>query len=140
MRVFGSRRLDSGTRALLIAAQAFIGIGALFGAYGLLADAEGLGMEEEWLDGSPFPDYRIPGLVLLIVIGGGMLASAVLALVGSPYARVAALAMGTVLALWLIIETVIIGFQTWEQYALLVVCGVVALVLVGVGARSRVAG
>jgi hypothetical protein len=37
----------------LVALQAFIGVGALFGGYGLLADAEGLGMEEEWLDGSP---------------------------------------------------------------------------------------
>lgn len=136
MRVSGSRPLDSRARALLVAAQAFIGVGALFGAYGLLADAEGLGMEEEWLDGSPFPDYRIPGLFLLTVIGGGMLASAVLALVDSRYARLAALALGTVLALWLIIETVVIGLQAWEQFVLLAVCGGVALLLVAAGART----
>lgn len=137
MRAFGgARRLGSRRRALLVALQAFIGVGALFGGYGLLADAEGLGMEEEWLDGSPFPDYRIPGLFLLLVIGGGMLASAVLALLGSPYARLAALAMGATLALWLVVETVIVGFQAWEQYVLLVACGVVALVLLGVGAKS----
>jgi hypothetical protein len=94
-------------------------------------------MEDESLDGSPFPDYRVPGLFLLIVIGGGMLASAVLALVGSPYARLAALTMGMVLAFWLIIETAVIGFQASEQVVLLVVCGGVALLLLGIGAGAR---
>jgi hypothetical protein len=92
-------------------------------------------MEEEWPDRSPFPDYRNPGLFLLIVIGGGMLASAGLALIGS-VRQVGCVRDGDGVALWLIIETAIVGFQAWEQYVLLVVCGVVALILLGVGARS----
>jgi hypothetical protein len=130
------RKLDSRTRGLLVALQAFVGVGALFGGYGLLVDAEGLGLEREWLEGSPFADYRIPGLFLLIVIGGGMLVSAVLALIRSRYAVVAAFAMGLTLALWLIIETLIIGFQDWSQYALLLALGTIATVLMVIGARA----
>ena len=106
------RKLDPLTRGLLVVLQAFVGVGALVGGYDLLADAEGLGMQKDWLEGSPFADYRIPGLFLLIVIGGGMLVSAMLALIRSRNAVVAAFAMGFTLALWLIIETLIIGFST----------------------------
>jgi hypothetical protein len=42
----------------VIAVELLVGIGALFGGYGLLDDAEGLGMRDSWLEGSPFPDYR----------------------------------------------------------------------------------
>ena len=129
-------KLDSRTRALLVGLQAFVGVGALFGGYGLLDDAVGLGLEEQWLDGSPFADYKIPGLFLLIVIGGGMLVSALLALMRSRYATLAAFSMGLTLALWLIIETLIIRFQHWSQYALLLVLGTVAAVLMVVGGRA----
>ena len=77
-----------------------VGIGAIFGGYGLLSDADGLGVKSEWLDGSPFPDYRIPGIILLVFIGGGMLLTALLALRRSRFAGVAALAMGVVLLIW----------------------------------------
>lgn len=64
--------------------SAWVCAGALFGGYGLLSDAEGLGARQSWLQGSPFPDYTIPGLFLLIVIGGGMLLTAVSAALGLP--------------------------------------------------------
>ena len=56
--------------------EVVVGVGAIFGGYGLLSDAEGLGAKQAWLDGSVFPDYTVPGLFLLVVIGGGMLTAA----------------------------------------------------------------
>lgn len=89
-----------------------------------------------WLEGSPFPDYRIPRLFLLIVIGGGMLVSVMLAWSRSRLAGPAALAMGATLLGWLAIETVVIGFQAREQFVLLISTGVAGLVLALLGARS----
>jgi hypothetical protein len=118
--------------------EAVMGVAAVAGGYGLLADAEGLGLRESWLHGSPFPDYTVPGLVLLVAIGGGMLLSAALALSGSRLAPLAAVVMGAGLALWLVIETAIIGSQGPEQVALLLLCGAAALLLLHDGfARLR---
>jgi hypothetical protein len=67
-----AERLTGRRRWTIAAFDAWVGVGALFGGYGL-ADAEDLGVKDAWLEGTPFPGYRVPGLVLLVVIGGGML-------------------------------------------------------------------
>lgn len=112
------------------AASLFIGVGAVGGGFEVLRDAEGFGLDPAWIAGSPFKDYRIPGLFLFVVIGGGMLVTAGLALLRSDLSRVAALTMGMVLALWLAIETAIVGWQGGPQAMLLVVCGGGAAVLI----------
>lgn len=93
--------------------------GAMYGGYGLLADAGGLGVREAWLNGGPFPDYTIPGLFLLIVIGGGMLLTAVCAALRLPRTRSLALAMSAILLGWGIVETAVIGYRGGPQLALL---------------------
>ena len=120
-------------RLVLVATELVVGIGALFGGYGLLADAEGLGAKESWLDGSPFADYTIPGLVLLVVIGGGLLTAAALAVSGHAAAAGAALVMGVVLLAWGIVETLTIGWQGPPQVVMLVVFVLApAAVLIGI--------
>ena len=108
-------------RWTIAAVSGLVGVGAIFGGYGLLSDAEGLGVRRAWLEGSPFPDYRVPGLVLLVLIGGGMLTTGVLALRRSRFAGPAALAMGAALLLWGLVETVTIGYQGSAQLLLLAV-------------------
>src|SRR5688572_27763810 len=95
-------------RVLTAAAELFIGFGAAFGGYELLKDAEAFGLPEAWLGGSVFPDYRVPGLFLMVVLGFGMLGAAVAALLGSRYWPLAAVGMATTLAAWLVIETAVI--------------------------------
>jgi hypothetical protein len=82
-----AERLTGRRRWAIAAFAAWVGVGALFGGYGLLADAENLGVKDAWLEGTPLPDYRVPGLVLLVVIGGGMLVTVLLALRGSRLRR-----------------------------------------------------
>jgi peptidoglycan/LPS O-acetylase OafA/YrhL len=120
----------------LLLIEALVGLSALGGGYGLLSDAEGLGLEESWLEGSPFEDYTIPGLFLLTVMGGGGVLAALLTWRRSPLAAPAAVVMGGVLVVWLIVETASIGFQGWQQTVFLFIYGVCALALIVLGARQ----
>jgi hypothetical protein len=131
-----ARPLGGPARALLVAVEGFLGIGALYGGWNLLSDAEEFGMEASWLDGTPFPDYTIPGVVLLVVVGGGMLAAAALAAAGSRYAGLAALAMGITMLGYLAVETLLIGYQGARQVPLVATVASAALVLVAVGWSS----
>jgi hypothetical protein len=49
------------TRALLVVLEGFVGLGAVFGAYELLRDAEGFGLESRGLRVAPFPTTRFQG-------------------------------------------------------------------------------
>jgi hypothetical protein len=110
----------TGARRWVVAGIALaVGVGAVFGGWGLLSDAEAVGVKAEWLDGSPFPDYRIPGLFLVIVIGGGMLLTGLLAVRSSRVAGLAAITMATILLIWGVVETVTIGYQGVSQLLLL---------------------
>jgi hypothetical protein len=113
--------LTGRARIAVIATAGVIGVGALFGGYGLLSDAEGLGVKESWLEGTPFPNYRVPGVVLLVMVGGGMLLTAASALVRSRFAGLAALAMGLTLLVWGVVETITIGYRGAAQLVLLAV-------------------
>ena len=127
---------DGFTRWVVVGVALFMGVGAIGGGVELLDDAEGFGMQEAWLSGSPFSTYRIPGLFLAIVIGGGMLSVAGLTLARHGLAGYAALAMGAMLLLWLVIETVIIGLRGSQQTVLLVVCGGSGILLSVVGGHA----
>lgn len=106
------------TRAATIAVAVFVGIGALYGGWGLLSNAERLGARDSWLNGSPFPNFVVPGLVLGIVIGGGMLATAAMAARRSWLAGPAAFLMGLTLLAWGVVETLTVGFLGAPQFVL----------------------
>jgi len=127
--------LSGRERVLLVALELFVGIGAIYGGVSLVTDAEGFGVEESWLDGTPFTDYAVPGSVLL-VIGVAMLAAALLAVIGSRLAAHAALVMGVVQLCFLVVETLLIGYQGGQQITLVAVIAASALVLAVVGGRA----
>jgi hypothetical protein len=117
-----------------------VGVGAVFGGYGLLSDADGLGARREWLAGSPFHDYTVPGTVLLGVIGGGMLLTAALILARRRVAVHAAVVMAGVLTGWGTVETAVIGYRGWPQLLLLglfVVAPAALLILFGFSVARR---
>lgn len=66
-------------RIASIALHVVIGLAAIGAgqALALQPGGEALSFDVAWLRGSPFPDYRFPGLFLAIVVGGANLASAV---------------------------------------------------------------
>ncbi len=94
---------------------AFGALNAFAGGYYGMSGAEDV--PREWLEGSPFDDYFIPGLVLFLVVGGSMLAAAIAVFADLRIARLAALGAGLVVLAWLAVETLIVGYVSWMQPA-----------------------
>ncbi|GEM_PF-1324465 len=96
--------------------QLFIGISALAGGYGIIIDPSGdnLGLEPEWLKGSVFSSYAIPGWVLFLVIGAGNIAACAGCLKRKRYAGETAIALGVFLMIWILIQVIIIP-HNWLQ-------------------------
>jgi hypothetical protein len=94
---------------------AFGALNAFAGGYYGMSGAEDV--PREWLEGSPFDDYFIPGLVLFLIVGGSMLAAAIAVFADLRIARLAALGAGLVVLAWLAVETLIVGYVSWMQPA-----------------------
>jgi hypothetical protein len=113
-------------RYSLGALLAFGAVNALGGGYYGLSGAEGV--PTEWLRGSPFPDYFVPSLILVIVVGGSFSIASLAVLASLRIARLAALAAGLVVLCWLAVQLAIIGYVSWMQPTT-AIAGVVVLVL-----------
>jgi hypothetical protein len=112
------------TRRALIGVELFLALNAVAGAVYAFGGAEGV--KREWLDGTPFHDYVVPGVILLVVVGGSVgLAAATLLHDRSAWKL--SLAAGGVLIAgtlkkrlapsrgWLAVETLVIGVVSWMQ-------------------------
>lgn len=97
----------------LVALLLFQGASGVGGGLALTLDATGtgIGLDPAWIAGSPFTDYRIPGLFLLLVLGVGPLVATALVLRRSPWAWSASLMVGLTLLAWLLVEVAVIGWQ-----------------------------
>jgi hypothetical protein len=127
------RRLHTGLGAL----QAFIGLGALAGGFGLVNDPSGgaLGLPLSLLEGSPFQDYLIPGLFLMVVNGMGSMIGAAFSFTRRRYAPETAMVLGAILVAWIVIQVIVISSFHW-LHVLYFILGVVELVF-GLYIRGR---
>jgi hypothetical protein len=108
---------------------AFGALNAFGGGYYGLSGADGV--PTAWLEGSPFNDYFVPSLILLIVVGGSLLIATVAVAARLRIARVTALAAGLIVLVWLAAQLAIIGYVSWMQ-PVTAISGALVLVL---GAR-----
>ena len=102
-------------RIALIAIQLLVAVNAVGGGIYGLAGAKGL--PQSWLEGSPFPDYTVPSLFLLGVIGGGMVVATAAWLLRRRIAPWVSLGMGVVLMSWIVAQVAIITLNSWLQPA-----------------------
>ena len=88
-----------------------LGLGALAGGIALLAKPDGSVMHFDVaiLEGSPFADFMIPGLILGGLFGVGSLVTAVLGIQRSRIAPFLAFAIGAGQMVWIVVELAIIG-------------------------------
>lgn len=100
-------RYTLGLLLIVLALNAFAG-----GYYGM-AGAETV--PTEWLKGSPFRGYFIPGLILFICVGGSSLIAAIAVFRRHRIARKAAFLCGIITLLWLTVQIAIIGYVSWMQ-------------------------
>jgi hypothetical protein len=105
---------------------AFGALNAFGGGYYGLSGAEGV--PTQWLKGSPFTDYIVPSLILIVVVGGSFLMAAIAVFTGLRIARRTAVAAGLVVLGWLAAQLAIIGYVSWMQPTT-AIAGVVVLVL-----------
>lgn len=102
--------------AALAAIEAVVGINAVGGMVYAVAGAKDVPIE--WLDGSPFRDYRMPGIVLGTVVGGTNLAAAAAVAKSHPAARRVSLTAAAVTAGWIAAQFAIIGYRSPLQPAI----------------------
>jgi hypothetical protein len=96
------------------ALQVFIGVGTIPAGLALILEPSGasLGMPLEWLSDSPFPNFLIPGVVLMVVNGFGRLAGALASFLRYRYAGEIAMGLGVFLMLWIVARMWWIGLAT----------------------------
>lgn len=102
---------------LLIIIEFFNGLSGLAGGYGLIADpsAVSLGMELSWLEGTPFNNYLLPGIVLLTFNGLGNTIAAILSLRKNKYMNEVAIIFGIGMMIWIASQVLWIGYKNFLQ-------------------------
>ncbi len=110
--------------------HALVGIGAVPAGYLFLSEPDGssMGMTTDALANSPFKDYFIPGLFLLIVNGIFNLVNAVLCLVKYRYAPFFSLMLGSAMLVWVLVQVWSIGLTHFLQPSYFVI-GIVEIIL-----------
>lgn len=124
-----SQPRQSGAAGVRYTLGSLLAFGALNAAGGGLYGLSGAkGIPVEWLNGSPFKNYFIPSLILLVVVGGSMLAAAIAAFAHARLARTAGLLAGVIVLIWIIVQVGIIGYVSWMQPAT-TIAGMAILIL-----------
>jgi len=114
---------------LLVAALLFQGLSGVAGGIGLILDPSGrsLQLPLNWLEGSPFSDYLIPGWILLLVLGIFPLIVFYGLWRRQYWGWLGALLVGLALIIWIAVEILIIGYQ--PQPPLQLIYGTLGLII-----------
>jgi hypothetical protein len=97
-------RLRAVDRIALALVAAAVGLQAIIPGWQIMTDGSvyGFTLPQDWLrDSWPFDGFFVAGLLLLVVVGGGCLATALINLVWPRAGAVAGLLMGVVLVGWI---------------------------------------
>jgi hypothetical protein len=95
-------------RLTLIGLELFLAAAAIVGAVSVVPT-----LPKEWLDGSPFSDYTVPALALGVLVGGGACLAAALLVVRPEWGALASVLVGLAMAIFEVVETVVVGLDIW---------------------------
>ncbi len=132
------------TAWILIGLLIFIGIGALISGPLLFAAPDGhlVGFSTDMLQGTPFSNYIIPGIILFVFIGIFPVFTA-FSLIKKPgcrwpdsinifknfyWAWTAAWAVGAIMIIWIAVETALLGYISFLQ-PLIFIWGLIIIIL-----------
>jgi hypothetical protein len=122
------------TRSTLLVVEAFVAVTAFAGGLALMLGALIPDLSwvitppTEYLEGSPFSSYLVPGLVLALVLGGLNVIAFVLLLQRRPSALFAAATAGYAALIWIFVQMMVIPFSVLQ--AVYFMAGAVELGLV----------
>lgn len=106
----GDKALVSNTvRIALFAVDAFTAVTAVGGGLALMAGLEGDRFPLKLLEGTPFSSYVIPGLILMVAVGGTATVAAAALLRNLAIGAPASMLAGMVLMGWIIGEVLILN-------------------------------
>ncbi len=127
MRAYRGRSLSTW---MLTGLLLFQGLSGLAGGWGLTFDPTGsdVGLDPALIEGSPFHDFFVPGVVLLVVLGVVPVVVAVGVWRRAPWARPASWLVGLALLGWLTVEILVVGYIARPPLQL--VYGLVGLAIV----------
>lgn len=102
---------------LLGSLQAINGLSALLGGYMLMEDptGENLGLNPEWLQNTPFPNYLIPGIILFLLIGIANVWGMWLTFNRKAKRAAFGTLFGLILIGWIIAQVIWIGYKDFLQ-------------------------
>lgn len=111
--VSGTRSSGSPALTALQLLLMFQGLSGIIGGVGFLLDPTGasLGIPLRWLEGSVFPDYQVPGILLLSVLGLYPLLVTFLLQRRIAWARRGVTTVGVALIIWIGVEIFTVGFH-----------------------------
>lgn len=90
---------------IIIGLHMYVGLGALFGGISAVLNPEKpLGISTDMLANSPFTNYLVPGLFLILVLGFGNIGSSVLSIMKIKHNGISSGSMGGILVLWIVIQ------------------------------------
>lgn len=95
-----------GIRIALFVIEAVIGLSAIQGGIALLQGAFDQVLSVGWLAGTPFGDYTIPGLALVIVVGGSALLAAATVFIEREWAVLVSALAGLMMVGYEVVEVV----------------------------------
>lgn len=97
--------------------QAFNGFSGVLGGVMLVKDPTGdsLFMKLEWLTGTPFSDFLIPGIILLVFNGLGNLLGVIMTISKKARRAEYAMAFGMIMMIWIITQVVMLGYLSVLQ-------------------------
>lgn len=121
-----TRRITNIIRYALAAILLVVALNAFGGGWYGLAGARDVPIE--LLEGSPFNNYFLPSLVLLLIVGGSSLTAALLIFNNHRLKIKSAFIAGIIMLLWIGVQLGYIGYVSWLQPAV-ASAGVITLVL-----------
>lgn len=105
-------------RSALFVLEAFVAISAVAGGIALLTGVFAQGIPVAWLAGTPFNDYTIPGLLLAMVIGGGMLLAAATVFIPREWTILVSVAAGICMVGFEVVEAVCVDSKVGDGFPL----------------------
>ena len=122
-------------RTIAISLLILTGISAVLGGWGFVADPSGetLQMSLDWLERSPFSNYFIPGLILMVILGFGSLLAALICIRKSKSYPLWVIAFGAILIVWISTQILMIRMLHWLQF----LYGGIGLILLFLGIKEK---
>ena len=126
-------------RIILLVVEAFVAVTAFAGGIALMLGALMPDLSlvitppTEYLEGSPFPSYLVPGLILALVLGGVHAIAFALFLGRRPSALFAAAAAGYAALIWIFVQMMLIPFSFLQAVYFIAGAVELGLVMLGLG-------